>query len=305
MSLLNRDMEKDMKNKRGELYVLLSAAGFGLMPVLAKFAYKAGSSVSQVLLFRFVAASTILWIFVLLTKRNFMVGRANVFYLGILGIFGYDTTAIMAFTAFKYISAGLADLLLFIYPPIIIAIKYILYKEKISKKSLIAMALSTIGIMIIVWTPHMNYNIIGIAAGIMSAVFYSFYVLSLGSKRLYEIDGVVITTYITTFCTLGMIVYSFISGDNISLPGLEGLAFIVLISIISTVLPILFFCLGVKIIGSSKASIMSTTEPGIATFAGVVFLGEPLSLFTVGGGMFIVTGVILLNYGIRVKQEKT
>lgn len=291
-----------MKIKRGELYIIFSAAGFGLMPILAKFAYKTGANVNQVLLYRFIAASVMLWIYVLATRRDVKIGISNIAYLGVLGVLGYDSTAVLTFTAFKYISAGLADLLLFLYPPLIVALRYVLYKEKISKSGFTAMVLSISGIILIVWTPNGNYNIVGVITGVLSAVTYSFYVISLGAKRLHKIDGVVITTYITTFCTFGMLAYSSITRDAISLPGLNGFLFIILISIISTVMPILLFCLGVKEIGSSNASIISTIEPAVATFAGVAFLGETISIFTICGGALIISGVVLLQNRSNAKS---
>lgn len=290
-----------VKIGKGEIFVLLSAAGFGVMPVLAKFAYSFGCNVSQVLLYRFIAASIFLWLYALVSHKSYRLNHKKIICLMMMGMAGYDTTAVLAFTSFKYISAGLADLLLFLYPPLIVVTRRIFFKENISKPAVLALLLSITGICLIVWTPDVTYNALGLTVGILSSVTYSLYVLSLGLKLLKDIDGIVITTYVVTFCTVGILIYSLVSGSPMELPGVYGLVFIVLLAVFSTVLPIFFFCLGVKYIGSSKASIISTVEPAIATLAGAVLLGESISIFTVFGGLFIISGIILLQ--MRRKRD--
>lgn len=285
----------DVKRFRGEGFIILSAAGFGIMPVLAKLTYRTGNNVNQVLLYRFIIASILLWTYVFIKGKDYKIGKNNIFYLGILGILGYSTTAVLAFTSFRFISAGLADLLLFLYPPIIVLIRRAFFKERIQKAGALALILSILGIGLIVWTPQINYDTVGVILGLLSALSYSFYVLSIGSKRIQDVDAVVITAYIVTFCSAGIFVYSLITQAPIGLPDLSGLLFISMLALLSTVLPILFFCMGVKIIGSSRASIVSTIEPAFATLAGAVVLGESISGYTIIGGFFIISGIILLQ----------
>lgn len=292
-----------VKIGKGEGFIMLSAAGFGIMPVLAKFAYKAGCSVNQVLLYRFLVSALILWAYLFLSGRNFKMGRSKILFLMALGMLGYAATAVAAFTSFEYISAGLADLLLFLYPPIIVVVKRIFFKERISRIGATALILSILGICLIVWTPEMSMNPAGIAAGLLSSVFYSFYVLSLGSSRVRDVDGIVMTAYIVTFCSIGIFLYSIVTGSSVDQPDLNGFIYIILLAAVSTVLPIFLFFLGVKEIGPTKAAIISTVEPAIATSAGAIILGETVSIFTLLGGALIVSGIILLS-GRRVRSRE-
>lgn len=52
----------------GTFLTMISAVGFSLMPIFAKFAYKAGVNVITFLSLRFLLAALILWL-VLLIKR--------------------------------------------------------------------------------------------------------------------------------------------------------------------------------------------------------------------------------------------
>lgn len=293
-----------MNHRKGEIFVLLSASGFGIMPILGKFAYGAGADINQVLLYRFTLASILLWGYVLITRKEFKIGKECIMFLAVLGIAGYDTTAIAQFTSFKYISAGLADLLLFLYPPMIAVVQVLLFKKSISKTAIIALILSMAGIGLIVWTPNMSYDARGITAGVLSAVFYCFYVLSLDSEKIRHIDSIVITTYVVTFCALGILAYSvLLHGFTISVPP-ASLFYIFLIAVLSTVMPILLFCIGVKSIGPSNSSILGTFEPVVATFAGAAFFKEAISIYTIGGGILVIAGVVLLQMDKKTVHSK-
>lgn len=292
-----------MRLGKGEIFILLSAVGFGIMPIFAKFAYNAGAGVNQVLFYRFLFASVLMWSYLLLTKKDYRIEKRNIAFIAVMGVLGFNTTAIAAFISFKYISAGLANLLLFLYPPIIAVVQRVFFKVRISKMSYGALLLAITGIVFIVWTPDMNYNIKGITAGVLSAVFYTFYVMSLGSERIRNVDGLVITTYVVTSCTFGMLVYSILLGDFVFSINLSSTLYIFLISTLSTVLSIFLFCLGVKEIGPSRASIIGTFEPVVATFAGALFFREVISLFTAFGGGLIIAGVILLQIDKKKRME--
>lgn len=284
-----------MKFRRGELLVVISAAGFGIMPVLAKFAYKTGASVSQVLSYRFIIASVFMWCYTLFTRKDYKIDKKTILYLSAISIFGYDTTAVASYTSYKYISAGLADLLLFLYPPIVIVVQKFFMKERASTLSIFALILSLTGIAFIVWTPNINYDYRGIIAGLLSAFFYCFYVLSLGNRKLHSIDSIVIITYVLTFCALGMLLYDIFNPQNLQIPSAGNFLLIFLISIFSTIMPVLFFYMGVKIIGASKASIISTLEPFVATASGALLFGDRINFFTILGGLLIISSVIFIQ----------
>ena len=68
----------------GVLLVLLSAASYGTMPVLAHIAYDSGADTQTFLAWRFVLAAAVIWPIVLLRRRRLPHGRllAKVFVLG-------------------------------------------------------------------------------------------------------------------------------------------------------------------------------------------------------------------------------
>ena len=64
--------------------------------------------------------------------------------------------------------------------------------------------------------------------------------------------------------------------------------------IFGTVTPILASFAGLKRVGPSTVSVLATFEPVIAIIAGVIFLGEDLTLNRVLGASFVIGALIAL-----------
>lgn len=57
------------KNLMGNLLVLISAAGFGIMGIVAKIAYQEGATAISVLVMRYITAAVLMWLYNALTGR--------------------------------------------------------------------------------------------------------------------------------------------------------------------------------------------------------------------------------------------
>ena len=55
------------------------------------------------------------------------------------------------------------------------------------------------------------------------------------------------------------------------------------------------FLEGVRLIGPSKASILSTIEPIVSLILGIIILGEPISSRIIIGSIMIVLSVVILT----------
>jgi drug/metabolite transporter (DMT)-like permease len=72
-------------------------------------------------------------------------------------------------------------------------------------------------------------------------------------------------------------------------------ALVVAIAVVATALPIFTFFAGLRRIGASKASIVSTAEPVVTLLLGAAALGEPITPVTVVGGALVLGGVLVVQ----------
>jgi drug/metabolite transporter (DMT)-like permease len=74
---------------------------------------------------------------------------------------------------------------------------------------------------------------------------------------------------------------------------------IVALTLWSTVLPSVFFLMGLMRLGPVRTAIISTIEPFLTALLGVVVLSQPLTPRTLVGGAAIVAAVIVLQIRTR------
>lgn len=67
------------------------------------------------------------------------------------------------------------------------------------------------------------------------------------------------------------------------------------ITLIATVIPVATFLAGLKRIGPTNASMLSTLEPVVTVLLAALFYGETLRPVTLLGGGFILVAVLLLT----------
>jgi len=79
------------------------------------------------------------------------------------------------------------------------------------------------------------------------------------------------------------------------------LGYVLYIAVFSTGLAFLFFFNGIRLIGSSDAALVNSTEPLIAYLAGLILMAEVVSLRVFIGGLMILTANIWLN--IRERES--
>src|SRR4051812_31433608 len=136
------------REREGLLFVLLSAAGFGAMPIFAKQAYAAGVELTPLLALRFAMAAAMLWALILLRRRG--LGSLRALALGgALGAGGYAVQAALYFGALQRIDAGLASLLLYAYPALVTVGAFALRRESPTRRKLGALALASSGVALV------------------------------------------------------------------------------------------------------------------------------------------------------------
>ena len=74
------------------------------------------------------------------------------------------------------------------------------------------------------------------------------------------------------------------------------LLFCCLTALVTAVIPFLAYTLGLQTVEASKAGIIATVEPMVATLIGIVFFSEPITLLSGLGILLILGAVILLNW---------
>ncbi|WP_461612340.1 DMT family transporter [Clostridium sp. Marseille-QA1073] len=279
-----------MKKIYGILYVVMSTTFFGIMPILAKVAYSGGANTQTTLFLRFSFVAIILFLYLRFKKISIKLKKNQLIFVFALGIIGYTMMSVLLFMAYNYMSVGIATMTLYIYPAIVTILSSVIYKERINTKKIICLSLCIIGIFIMIDLGSASLVILSLLASLC----YSWYVLGASSNYIKSIDSYVMSFYVSLSSALATFVIGLITNNlNFHIKA-YGLVAIVMIAFISTVVALMAFLQGVKIIGPSSAAIFGTLEPIVSLILGTLILGEALAFKTMLGSFFIITSMVIL-----------
>ncbi|CDZ78406.1 Inner membrane transporter RhtA [Legionella massiliensis] len=274
----------------GAFFAALSGLFFGLIGYFGISVIDANISVPNMLFWRFMVSS--LFIFILLIpqlnkpKTKPIESVKVIFY----GIAFYGTTSICYFISAQYIGSGLAMVVFFTYPAIVMLIDFLLYKQKISKVYYLALVVILIGMICLASGSKLTFNFIGLAVSILSALLYALYIIA---SKNSPVSPLVSTFWVSIGSALTSLIAALIYHSFTIPQSLSVWRNILGIGIICTALPIVLLLQGLKHISSLQASIMSVLEPVFVVIFGILLLGEKINLMQALGIVILLSGALL------------
>jgi len=213
----------------------------------------------------------------------------------IVVVLAYAGIAITLYLSFEYISGSLATIISFTYPAMVIVVEMLRGRERVRFLKILAVILSMIGLCLIVWAPDMEIRMLGVIFAVLCAVCYTFYAIGLSHPSLSDVNSLVTAGYVMVTSAVINFVRCIFSGDPMFTETADQLMFVLILSVVNAFLAILLFCLGVKMIGPSNASIINTAEPVCACIFGYLLIGDAITASMVIGGLMVVSAVLLTN----------
>lgn len=156
---------------RGSLYAILSGFLYGFIGYFGLSAINGNLSASTMLFWRFLISSMIILVFMLPQIKKTNDSYKNMFIAFFTGVFFYGISTWLYFLASYYIGSGLAMVIFFTYPVLIMLLNYFLYNQSIPKVYYLAIAVILIGMALMVDLNALSFNLWGILLGVASAFF--------------------------------------------------------------------------------------------------------------------------------------
>jgi drug/metabolite transporter (DMT)-like permease/GNAT superfamily N-acetyltransferase len=273
--------------------VLFSATGFGSLAVLAQLAYGAGLSVFGLLFGRFVIAAILLWLIALALRRP-LPGR-RVALVGLALGWGYSLVALSFAASLRHIDANLADLLEYAYPTLVSVGAVGLGRERWSRRRATALAVAGTGILLALAGGGTGViDPLGVVLALIAALIYAAYVLA-SASLLGRVDPLVLAALVATGAALVFSVDAAATNQLGPRGGLSGLGLLVAVALSSSVLGTSAFLAGMRRLGPSRASIVSSAEPALTALFAFAALGEHFGPVQLIGAALVLASVPILE----------
>ena len=282
--------QEQLNEQKGSLYTIISGLCYGLVGYFGMSIMHSNLSMSNMLFWRFLISSSLVGLLIMTSGKAINEDRKSMLKVFFYGAAFYSAATITYFSASMYIGTGLAMVIFFTYPAIIMLFNWVWHRKPIPKTYYIAIALILIGLIFLTDLSSLKYDMIGAGLGILSAVSYAGYIVS--NKKI-KISPLISTLMVSlgcmvTFFILANLQFSFVIPTTLSMwSNIFGMG------LICTALPILLLLEGLKYISEEKASLLSVLEPVFVVVFGIMLLGEKISVPQIVGIFTILCGALI------------
>ncbi len=291
-------MEKARRNI-GPALILLAGCFWGSMGIFVRRLTDYGFSSIQIVAIRVTLAALIFCMLLLIKDPSgFRISVKDIpLFLG-LGFGSILFFTVCYFTAITMMPLSTAAILLYTSPIWIMLMSVLFFREKLTGRKLLALALAFAGCVLVSGVSGEGMTLPGLLVGLGSGIGYGLYSI-LGTVALRRYSPYTVTTYTFAFAALGSWLIcrpADMLAKFAAAPDLPGLVFFCfLTALVTAVIPFLAYTLGLRTVEASRAGILATVEPLVATLIGVAVFSEPLTLLSGLGMLLILAAVVLLN----------
>jgi drug/metabolite transporter (DMT)-like permease len=284
----------------GAILCLASAAAFGAMGIFGKLAYEEGATLGTLLATRFVLAAALFWLVLAFVKgasplRAFT--RRDLAIALALGALGYGAQAGGYFAALERVDASLLALLIYTFPVIVTVAAVALGREQANRRTAAALAVASSGLVLVLAGAAGAVDPLGAALGLGAALVYSAYILS-SEGIAGRVGPLALSTVVCTGAAVTMTLAGLARDDlDPAAVSAEGFLWLSSLAVISTVGAIVLFFAGLRRVGPSAASILSTLEPVVTVGLAFVVFSESLGPAQLAGGALVIAAVPILRSG--------
>ena len=291
-------MTKETK-KLDLILIIIAACFWGSMGIFVRRLTTFGFDSIQIVSIRVTLAALIFCLFLLIKERSgFRISLRDIpLFLG-LGIGSILFFTVCYFAAITIMPLSTAAILLYTSPIWIMLMSALFFREKMNSRKVIALLLAFGGCVLVSGISGDGISVTGLLLGLGSGIGYGLYSI-LGTVALRKYSPYTVTTYTFLIAAVGSWIICK-PADMLSkierADSLTGLVFFcVLTALVTAVIPFLAYTLGLRSVEASKAGIIATIEPVVATLVGIICFSETLTFLSGIGIVLVLSAVIILN----------
>ena len=283
---------------RGIICGILAAICYGTNPLGALPLYEEGVNTSSVLFLRFSIATLILGVVMIANRKSFAMTRGELTTMASLGAL-MAVSSLTYYQSFRYMDAGIASTILFVYPVMVAVIMATFFREKVTATTITSIVLALAGIGLLYrGDAGISLSMTGVMLVMVSSLTYAVYIVIVNQSEI-RMSIVKLTFYVLLICAMCLFAYSFTSSDlHLMLPpSPRAWFFACWLGLVPTVLSLLFMTIAVHEVGATPTAIMGALEPLTAVAIGVMMFGEAFTFRLCVGIVLILAAVLLIVAG--------
>lgn len=295
-----------MDKKIAYLYIILAASLWGIIGIFVSYLYELGFTTTQVVSIRAITAAIFLIIYVVYKNRKLLeIKISDSHYFVGTGIFSVVFFNWCLFSAIQETSISVATILLYTAPAFVAILSRALFKELLTPRKITALIATLVGCSLVIGifpNTSESVSLYGLTLGLGAGFFYALYSI-FGKYALRKYDSLTVTLYTFIFAAIAVTPFSELWAVLPLFINAEAWLYIIGLGLLSTVLAFTLYTRGLKSVESSRASIIATIEPVIASLVGFLIFQEKLYLWQYIGILLVILAVIMVQESTKRHRE--
>ena len=286
-----------MKEKLSVLLVLLAATIWGCIGVFIRHLNECGFNTAQITAGKALINAGLMLVLILVTDRKKLRIRlkdlgwflAN----GILSIYVFNTAYSAAVTM---VSLSTAVVLLYTSPAFVMLLSVLFFHERFTaRKGLCLVLCIGGGALVLGIMTGFGGNTMGVVFGLVAGIGYALYSIFSGVivKKYHPFTNVFYTFLIAGI--VGAVTCDMGEAVRLTFSSKEALFWMVGSGAITSFAAYAAYTTALRYMNPSKAAIIASVEPVVATLAGVILYKESVTFTGVAGILMVFAAVVLSN----------
>lgn len=279
-------------NFKGALYAIFSGIGYGVTGFFGANIIKNKMPIENMLLWRFLLAALLILPFILHKLRILFKKPRETLKLFALGFALFSSSTIFYFVSSYYIGTGLAMVLFFSYPAMVMVVQRLNGSiKKLHGKHYLSLLLLFVGAFLIADIHQSIFDLRGIAYALLAALIYTFYIIWTENMKFdSQISSFLVLFGAGIACAIASLHY-----ETLIVPcNTHEILLILGMALFCTLLPIMFLIKALEYITPEKAAMLSVLEPIFVIGVGIAFLDEKVSISQLFGVLIMLIAAILI-----------
>lgn len=282
------------------LLALGGSIAFSGKAIIVKLAYRYGVDPVTLIMYRMLFALPIFAVMAWWASRDKppLTRRDGAGVVG-LGVTGYYLASYLDFAGLQYVSASLERLILYLTPTLVMLLSWLLYRKRITRRQVLAMAISYTGVVLVFGqeiTLQGARTAWGALLVFLSAVSYAIYLVYSGElvKRLGSLRLVGLATTVACLCCIAQfLLLKPLSVAAAVAPEVIWLS--VLNATVCTAVPVLLVMMAIERVGAGVTAQAGMVGPMSTILMGVLVLGEPFTAWVAAGTVLVIVGITVFT----------
>lgn len=295
-----------MNKKTATISVILAGVLWGIISIFVNALTTYGFSSTEISFLRVLSCAILMLGFLLVyDKRLLKINIRDIWMFIGTGIVSLTLFSYCYFTTIINVEASIAVSLLYTSPIFVMLFSAVLFKEKITVKKIVAIALTVGGCALVsgMIGSGAKMGLKALLIGIGAGLFYALYSI-FGRYATEKYHPFTITFYTFLFATIGFLfIVKPVNTVNSLMQAPKAILIVIISGILCGILPYIFYTAGLKRLDTTVAGVLVAVEPLVGSVVGIIGFKESANILKILGIVLILSSIVVLSIEPK-KQAK-